>query len=141
MRIASFLLLALMIFTGCQGDDDGNNRNPFLIDANFSIQLSSIESLDLDIPANPIYTPLGGIRGVFVINTGSGLLAWEASDPNRVPNDCSTMVIADGIFAQSQCDDANRYNLFTGQADGQTLEFTMLPYRVTENGGIITVSN
>lgn len=139
MRISTFLLLSLLILTGCDSDD-GNNRNPFLFDTNFNIQLSSIESLDLEIPANPIYTPLGGIRGVFVINTGSGLRAWEASDPNHAPNECSTMLI-DGISVQCQCDDANSYNLFTGQAEGEVLEFTMLSYRVSNNGGNITVSN
>jgi len=138
-----FVLLFIVLFfaTACESDDD-NNRNPFLFDTNFNIQLSTIESLDLEIPANPIYTQLGGIRGVFVINTGGGLLAWEASDPNHAPNECSTMLIEDdNISVQCQCDDAHSYNLFTGQSEGEALEFTMLPYRVTNNGGIITVSN
>lgn len=139
MRYLLSLITILILATGCDSDDN-NNRNPFLFDANFNIQLSTIESLDLEIPANPIYTQLGGIRGVFVINTGSGLLAWEASDPNHTPNECSTMLI-DGISVECQCDDAHRYNLFTGQAEGEALEFTMLSYRVNNNGGIITVSN
>lgn len=140
MRTFLLLILSASLLTACKSDDDGNNRNPFLFDANFSIQLSAIESLDLEIPANPIYTSNGGIRGVIVINTGSGLLAWEASDPNRAPNECSTMVI-DGLSAQSQCEDGNRYNLFTGQSEGEVLQYAMLSYRVTNNGGIITVSN
>ncbi len=140
MRTALLLLFTLCFLTACKSDDDGNNRNPFLFDTNFNIQLSSIESLDLEIPANPIYTSNGGIRGVIVINTGSGLLAWEASDPNHSPNECSTMII-DGLSAQCQCEDAHRYNLFTGQAEGEVLQYTMLAYRVTNNGGVITVSN
>lgn len=139
MRVITFLLLALFFITGCESDDR-SNRNPFLFDTNFNIQLSAIETLDLEIPANSIYTPIGGIGGVFVINTGSGLRAWEASDPNHAPSNCSIMVI-DGISVQCQCDDAHSYNLFTGQAEGEVLEFTMLSYRVSNNGGIITVSN
>ena len=139
MRITTSLLLIVLFMTCCESDDR-NNRNPFLIDANFNIQLSGIETLDLEIPGNSIYTPIGGIRGVFVINTGSGLFAWEASDPNHSPNECSTMVI-DGISVQCQCSDEHRYNLFTGQAEDEVLEFTMLPYRVSNNGGSITVSN
>lgn len=141
MRTILLLLLTVCFLTACESDDDGNNRNPFLFDANFSIQLSTIESLDLEIPSNPIYTSLGGIRGVFVINTGSGLLAWEASDPNHAPNECSTMLLQGVTTVQCQCDDAHSYNLFTGQAQGEDLQFTMLPYRVTNNGGSIVVSN
>lgn len=140
MRTALVLLLTLCLFTACKSDDDGNNRNPFLFETNFNIQLSSIEALDLEFPGNAIYTNNGGIRGVFVINTGSGLLAWEASDPNHVPNECSTMVI-NGLNAICQCEDAHSYNLFTGQSDGEVLEYTMLAYRATNNGGTITVSN
>ncbi len=141
MRNLLIFCTVLLLAIGCESDDN-SNRNPFLFDANFNIQLSTIESLDLEIPANPIYTPLGGIRGVFVINTGSGLLAWEASDPNHAPNECSTMLIEDdNISVQCQCDDGHSYSLFTGQAEGEALEFTMLPYRVNNNGGIITVSN
>ena len=140
MRIIPLLLLAIFLITGCESDDT-SNRNPFLIDANFNIQLSAIEAIDLEIPGNSIYTPIGGIRGVFVINTGSGLRAWEASDPNHSPNECSTMIIIDGISVQCQCEDEHRYNLFTGQAEGEVLEFTMLSYRVNNEGGNIRVSN
>lgn len=141
MRYFVLLFIVLLLATACESDD-GNNRNPFLFDANFNIQLSAIESLELEIPSNPIYTPLGGIRGVFVINTGNSLIAWEASDPNHAPNECSTMLIQDNIISvQCQCDDAHSYNLFTGQAEGEVLEFTMLPYQVNNNGGVITVFN
>ena len=139
MRIAAFLLLALLFLSGCESDNF-SNRNPFLFDTNFNIQLSSIQALDLEFPANAIFTSNGGIRGVFVINTGSGLRAWEASDPNHAPNQCSTMQI-NGISVSCQCDDANTYNLFTGQSSGEALPFTMLPYRVSNDGGIIRVSN
>lgn len=140
MRTLLVLLFTICFLTACDSDDQ-NNRNPFLFDANFSIQLSTIEALDLEIPSNPIYTSLGGIRGVFVINTGSGLLAWEASDPNHAPNECSRMVLQGVTTVQCQCDDAHSYNLFTGQAQGENLQFTMLPYRVTSNNGVIRVFN
>ncbi len=97
--------------------------------------------LDLEFPGDAIYVNNGGIRGFFVINTGSGILAWEATDPNHTPNECSTMVEVGGIEAQCQCEDANIYNLFTGQSSGEVLDFAMLPYRVDTSGGTITVSN
>lgn len=134
-----FSFMILMLF-GCDSDDDRRSNNPFVVNIGFSIQLGNIDALDLQIPSNPVYVPNGGVRGVFVINTGSGLRAWEATDPNRIPNECSTMII-DGIEVVSQCDDANRYNLFTGQASGQVLDFAMIPYRVEQSGDVIIVSN
>ncbi len=140
MKFFYILSLSVFFLASCSKSDDGNQRNPFLLDINFSTQLSTIETLDLQIPSNPIYVSNGGLRGFFVINTGSGLFAWEASDPNHAPNDCSTMII-EGINVVCQCDDAHSYNLFTGQANGEQLEYTLLMYRVTSNGGSITVSN
>lgn len=139
MRNTLLLSLLLIILSGCSSDDRRNN-NPFIIDINFSVQLGGVAVLDLDIPSNPVYVPNAGLRGVFVINTGSGLLAWEASDPNHSPNECSTMVI-NGIEVVCQCDDAHTYNLFTGQASGEVLDFAMVPYRVERNGNGIVVSN
>ena len=140
MRTTLLFCFVVLLFLGCSSDDNRRSNNPFVVDIAFSIQLGNIDALDLQIPSNPVYVPNGGVRGVFVINTGSGLRAWEATDPNRVPNECYTMII-DGIEVVSQCDDANRYNLFTGQAVGQVLDFAMIPYRVEQNGDVIIVSN
>lgn len=138
--ILGFVFCALM-FVSCEGDDDGRNNNPFLVDTSFNIQLSSIQALDLQVPGTAIFNQNGGIRGVIVINTGSGFLAWEASDPNHAPNECSRMEVVGGFSARCQCDDDNTYNLITGQSIDEVLEFTMLPYRVNVNGSVITVSN
>ena len=141
----TFLLLIVGVFftISCENNDDDNQRNPFLIDLNFSTQLSAIQTIDLEIPGNAIYVANGGIKGFFIINAGGSFLAWEASDPNHAPNDCSRMNIQnnDGLNVVCQCEDAHSYNLFTGQANNETLEFTMLNYRVNSSGGIITVSN
>lgn len=143
MRNFFLALIILSLLSGCDNNDDDNQRNPFLIDLNFTTTLSAIQMIDLEIPGNAIYTPTGGIRGLYVINTGSGILAWEASDPNHAPNECSQMVLpSDGaIDVVCQCEDAHSYNLFTGQANNEVLEFAMLNYRVNDNGGTITVSN
>ncbi len=136
-----FTFVFLVIFSiSCTTGDDGGQRNPFLLDANFSTQLSAIQVLDLEIPSNPIYVSNGGIRGFFVINTGSSIVAWEASDPNHTPNECSLMLI-DGINVVCQCDDENSYNLFTGQSNNEVLTQTMLNYRTNSSGGSITVFN
>lgn len=138
--LLSISLVFVIIFSSCKDDDDVRNRNPFLLDIGFSQRLSPIQSQDLQFPSNSIFVGNVGIRGVHVVNTGSGLRAWEASDPNHVANDCSRTV-RNGIEVTCSCDDENTYNLFTGQSSGEVLEYTLLQYRVVENGGTITISN
>ncbi|WP_299214560.1 hypothetical protein [uncultured Dokdonia sp.] len=140
MRTTLLFCFVILLLFGCSSDDDRRSNNPFVVDIGFSIQLGNIDALDLQIPSNPVYVPNGGVRGVFVINTGSGLMAWEATDPNHSPNECSTMVI-NGIEVVCQCDDAHTYNLFTGQAAGEVLDYTMVNYRVEQSGDVIIVSN
>ena len=140
MQHIKVLIFILLVSLSCSNNDDGNQRNPFLLDVNFSTQLSAIQVLDLEIPGNPIYVSNGGLRGFFAINTGSSIIAWEASDPNHAPNECSTMII-DGINVICTCDDENSYNLFTGQSNDEVLEYTLLNYRVNASGGSITVFN
>lgn len=140
MRHLLAFVLLIILTASCKDSDDGNQRNPFLLNINFSTQLSAIQVLDLEIPSNPVYVSNAGIRGVFVINTGSGIIAWEASDPNHEPNECSRMVVS-GINVVCQCDDEHSYNLFTGQSNDEVLEYTLLNYRVNSSGGSITVFN
>ncbi|WP_299683230.1 hypothetical protein [uncultured Dokdonia sp.] len=140
MRNIFLFSCIILMLAGCSSDDNRRSNNPFIVDIGFSIQLGNIAALDLQIPNNAVYVPNGGVRGVFVINTGSDLRAWEATDPNHSPNECSTMVI-NGIEVICQCDDAHTYNLFTGQASGEVLDFAMVPYRVEQSGDVIIVSN
>jgi len=139
MRYLYLFLSILLITSSCSSTDDDNQRNPFLLDVNFTLQLSAIQVIDLEIPSNPIYVPNGGLRGFFVINTGSGIFAWEATDPNHTPNECSTMLI-DGINVVCPCE-GHSYNLFTGQSNEEGLEHTLLPYQVSVTGNNITVFN
>ena len=140
MRSIILIVAVAGILFSCNSDDDDRDRNTNLLNVNFSITLSNIQSLDLQIPGNAVFAVNGGLRGVFVVNTGSGILAWEAADPNSPLSDCSRMDL-DGIEVTSNCVEGRRYNLFTGQAEDEVLEFTMLSYRVSNNGGSITVSN
>jgi nitrite reductase/ring-hydroxylating ferredoxin subunit len=140
MKNSYYLIFTCLIMFSCGNDDDVRNRNPYLLDVNFNQQLTPIQSQDLEFPSNSVYVANAGIRGVHVINTGSGLIAWEASDPNHTPNDCSRTVRT-GVEVSCQCDDANTYNLFTGQSSGTVLEFTLLQYRVRRDGDIVTISN
>ena len=139
MRILSFTLIFCFLLS-CSSDNNLRNRNPNLLEVGFSITLSTIHTLDLQIPGTPVFAINGGLRGVFVVNTGSGILAWEAADPNSPLGDCSRMEL-DGIEVLSNCVEGRRYNLFNGQSQQEALPFSLLSYRVSQNGDVIIVSN
>ncbi|QLE01409.1 hypothetical protein HX109_07470 [Galbibacter sp. BG1] len=148
MKYLIYNILALIIFTGCSGDDTSFD-NPNLIEPGFSytINLNLPQYASLSNPGTAVYVNNSnvGIRGVFVFNTGSGsYVAWEASCPNHRPNDCSTMQLVDGVFCECSCEDY-KYELAGGalvtEFKGEGRAYTLQPYRVTTNNNIIKISN
>jgi len=142
-RIFGFFLLLFLL--SC--DNSGRERNPFLQDIGFRIDLNL--NLPLYSPlqniGNPVYVDINGIgtRGVFVIQSGiDQFRAFEASCPNHAPNNCSTMTIS-GQNANCACEDY-QYSLFTGQfldrPEGDRF-YDMLEYRADRSGNTITVFN
>ena len=85
---------------------------------------------NLQFPSNAVYINNGsaGVRGIFVFNTGSGYVAFDAACPNQALSSCSTMTLS-GINAICGCDSAS-YSLFTGQAAG--MQYSMKQYRVEQ---------
>lgn len=127
-----YLLFAfLLVFIGCD-KENFNNNNPYLPNYGFSlnINMSLPQFSNLQFPSNAIYINNGssGIRGVFVFNTGSGYVAFDAACPNQALSNCSTMIL-DGINVTCPCDNVS-YNLFSGQAPG--MQYPMKQYRVEQ---------
>jgi nitrite reductase/ring-hydroxylating ferredoxin subunit len=78
-----------------------------------------------------------------VINAGFDFLALEASCPNHVPNNCSTMEL-DGQVARCACE-GYEYSLFNGEQlnrpnDGQRY-YDMLIYNTARSGSTVVISN
>lgn len=131
-----FLVLVFsVLLIGCSDDDRINNCNLLLnIGVNVSINLDLPQFSQLQFISNSVFIPNQGNGGVIVTNVGTGLRAWDASDPNVAPSQCSVLQI-DGSEAVSSCAEANRYSLFTGQPLGATnLPCGLKEYRVTESG-------
>lgn len=138
-KIGCILGLALVLIS-CSSDDARiNNPNLTPIAFNVSLNTNLPEYSNLQFPGNAVYVANVGIQGIFVINTGTGIRAWEAADPNHVPNQCSAMVL-NGVEVTCSCED-NTYNLYTGQDKAQNLPYTLLPYRVPQEGSLISISN
>ena len=125
------ILLILPFLMGCDKENFSNN-NPYLPNYGFSlnINMSLPQYSNLQFPSNAVYINNGsaGVRGIFVFNTGSGYVAFDAACPNQALSSCSTMTLS-GINAICGCDRAY-YSLFIGQAAG--MQYSMKQYRVEQ---------
>ncbi len=139
------LILVVTLFS-C--DNDPGTRNPYLQEIGFRFDMNL--NLPLYSPltnfGNAVYVNNTGIgtRGFFVIQSTIGQYrAFEASCPNHVPNDCSTLLL-EGQIATCSCEDYE-YSLFTGQLinrpDDGNRYYDLLEYRVTKSGNVVVVSN
>jgi hypothetical protein len=139
-------VLLCVVFIGllsCSSDDERQN-NPNLLNIQFGIELNLNfpEYSPLNFIGNAVYVDGQGIGndGIIVVNTGSGYVAWDASDPNEFPSSCTRLQI-DGLSASSNCNPPNSYSLVTGQPLEDGLQFGLLNYRVEVGSGSLFVSN
>ena len=110
------------------------------IGVNYEVNLNLPQYNQLNFISNSVYIPNIGNGGIIVTNSGTGYLAWDARDPNRIPTSCSTMTI-NGLECVSNCPDENSYSLITGQSLGIALECGLKAYRIEINGSNLFISN
>lgn len=139
MKKYILLLMASLFFMGCS-DNENSNKNPYIPNRTFSVELNLNLPLYLNLksPGNGIYYSDAGEKGIIVFNTGNGYNAYDAACPNQEISSCSTMTIK-GINALCACD-SREYNLFTGQGDG-TVTYPMKQYRVQLTGDLLRIYN
>lgn len=133
------LALLLLPFAFACENEGFNNNNSFIPNYAFTVDLN------LNLPAynelkfagNAVYVGGYGARGIYVFNSGSGYMAYDAACPNQQPSSCSTM-LEDGLNAVCTCDDAH-YSFYTGIAEGK--QYPMKPYRVQVSGDNVKVYN
>lgn len=140
-----FTLLALLFFSlSCGGEDDTrliNNPylNPIPVALNLNLNLPQYNALKY--PNNFLILNNQGIRGIVVYNVNNSLYtAFDLSDPNHSPSNCSTMSV-EGVVASCSCSDNNSYDLVTGQHQTESQAYPMLPYRAQRNGDVLVISN
>lgn len=135
-------ILLIMILIGCESDNT-RIRNPFVPNYPFNITINMELPMynALLYPSNAVFISpsLGaGTNGVIVFNTGFSYVAYEANCPNQTITSCSRLEISEPR-AICPCDNLE-YSLFTGLpvTEGQ---YTMIPYRVEQNGNSLRVWN
>ncbi|MBT8296403.1 MAG: hypothetical protein KJO51_08295 [Gramella sp.] len=136
------IISLLILITACSGSDDNLRNNPNLPDLNFRFQLNLNfpEYNDLQFPGNSYATYNYGVKGVVIYNiNNSQYVAFELSDPNHPPSNCSAMTV-NGVIASCGCDE-NKYNIITGEPSEGDGQYIMKPYQVRRSGNILEIFN
>jgi len=113
--------------------------NP-LVDITLNLSLPEYSNLNFD--GESIIIPQQGIRGIVVYRlNASTFSAFDLTDPNHAPNECSRMEV-EGIIATCGCSDGNSYDILNGlhQQPDETL-YPMQRYNVTRSGNNLRISN
>lgn len=128
---------------GCSADDDVRMNNPNLPDirVSFQLDLNLPQYNQLNFPGNSFVTYNYGVNGVAVYNVNNSIYtAFELTDPNHIPRDCSILSL-NGTEAVCNCDDGNVYTIISGQQIEGQGQYPLKPYRVVRVGSILEVSN
>lgn len=137
-----FFSSVILLLMACSSDDDYRN-NPNLVDLNFSFQidLNLPQYNPLNFPGNSVVIEHYGINGIVIYNLNdSQYTAFELTDPNHPPEECSFLQLQD-TEASCGCDDGNVYTIITGQQMEGQGQYPLKPYRVVRFGNILEVSN
>ena len=142
MKFSSFRLLLLIIFIfSCSSNINDSRCNLLLnLDIYYEVNLNLPQYSDLNFVSNSVYVPDVGNGGIIIVNSGTGFLAWDASDPNHEILPCSILNI-NGLEATTSCVQQNTYSLITGQSVGTVLNCTLKAYRVESVGNVLIVSS
>ena len=141
----TLLILSIILVLSCSSSDD-RQENPFLpnVSVNFEVNLNLPQYNNLNFPGGIVVerTNARGIRGVILYNLNDQqFFAYELSDPNIPPSDCSALNV-EGTRASSNCGNDNIYDIaaFGQQISGEG-GYPLLSYRATKEGSILFVSN
>ncbi|MBC3758214.1 hypothetical protein H7U19_07355 [Hyunsoonleella sp. SJ7] len=145
MRI-SFALVCFLFITNCSRNSVENENCQFLLNigVNESVNLSFYPQLQF--VSETAYIPNIGNGGVVLINTTSGLAAFDAADPNHPFDTCSVLTI-EGVIGKCNCEDKNEFSLLTGLPIENANSSETAPrcalrrYRVEQNGNTLLIFN
>lgn len=132
-----------MLLVSCSKSNINNRNCRFLLNigVNTSINLNLPQYSSLQFVSNSVFVPNVGNGGVIVTNSGTGFIAWDASDPNHTPSLCSKLEV-NGLEGTCGCSDANVYSLITGQPlSDPDLNCGLKAYRVEQSGNDLFISN
>jgi len=147
MKNKSLFLLIIIGFVtlSCSKSDDKLDQNPFLTDplVNLRLNLNLPEYNPLKYPGSSVIAGQG-IKGIVVFCISeTQYLAFDLTDPNHVPSECSRMQV-EGPIATCLCEnDDNEYNIvnFGRHTTEPDVKYPMQQYRAERSGNNIIISN
>ncbi len=138
------ILILFVIVLSCKSDDEQVNNNPYLFMpvVSLNLNLNLPEYNPLKFPGSNVIINSQGVKGIVIYNVNNDLYtAFDLSDPNHVPSQCSKMTI-EGIIATCPCtNDTNSYDIVTGLHTANETLYPMQQYRVERIGNNIRVFN
>ena len=144
MKKKIIILCVTIALFGCKSDDEQINDNPnlFIPVVNLNLNLNLPEYNPLKFPGNSVVINSQGVKGIVIYNVNNDLYtAFDLSDPNHIPSQCSRMDI-NGILASCPCtNDQNEYNIVTGTHTTNELLYPMQQYRSERNGDNLRIFN
>ena len=144
LNLQTLRLLLITLLLSCGGEDDTRLiNNPYLnpVPVSLNLNLNLPQYNPLKYPGNFVVRNNQGIGGVVIYNVNNSLYtAFDLSDPNHSPNNCSIMTLQ-GVVATCQCADNNSYDLVTGGHQSESQAYPMLPYRAQRNGDVLVITN
>ena len=142
LRFIHIKYIVFVMFFGLLGCTENSvERNPFLFETRFdqSINLALPAFDNLNYQGGSLYWPNGGIKGLLLFNLSGRIMAWEASCPNHAPGSCSTVQIS-GVTDSCPCENI-QYRLATGQPLTEGATYSLLFYKVQQNGTAVRIYN
>lgn len=142
-KIVLIMSIAFALITSSCSKSDNNTSCNFLLNVavSTSINLNLPQYSQLEFISQAVYVPNVGNKGIIVMNSGTGFVAWDAADPNHGLNDCPRLEIV-GAEAVSSCGEDISYSLFTGQPLGENnLPCGLKFYPVEQAGNMLFISN
>jgi len=139
MKKIIYITFILFLIFSCAKQSEYSN--PYLDDVSFSIEINMDlpEYQSLKFANNSVLVYNVGIKGAIVFNTGSGYVAYEASDPNHYPDDCSQMQ-PNQFTCKCECE-GNQYSLYTGQLVEGSGQYNLKAYRISQTGNKLRITN
>ncbi|MCH2490125.1 MAG: hypothetical protein MK211_08250 [Flavobacteriales bacterium] len=144
MNIRYLIVVAALVLTACSNNDDDREDNPNLIDplVSLTLNLNLPQYNPLNFPGNSVIINQQGIRGIVVYNVNNELYtAFDLTDPNHPPNNCSRMEIEAPIATCPCTTDDNEYNIVTGEHRTDPSKYPMQQYRAVRTGNTVRITN
>lgn len=136
-------LLFGIILLSCSKSNINDSSCKFLLNVGVSttINMNLPQFSQLQFISNSVYVSNDGNGGLIITNSGTGFLAWDASDPNHTPSNCSRLEII-ALEGKCGCNDENLYSLITGQPlNNSSLRCGLKAYRVEVSGSNLFISD